>query len=74
MTPTPVTPVNGKNDVWTHRLCVGLVGACALLAAGGIIVLSVVGKPVPEGLTVLAGGGLGALGGMLAGIMRNGAN
>jgi hypothetical protein len=70
-TPTPPAG-NGKHDVVTHRILVSCLAACVLFSAAGGVVLAALGQPVPHSLSALGYTALGALTGMLAGIMKGG--
>ena len=53
-------------DPLVYRMVVAALGVTVLVAAVGVIVLAALGKPVPETLTALGSGAIGALGGLLA--------
>ncbi len=53
-------------DIMLYRIVVGALGAVTLVAALGVIVLSLYGRPIPETLAALGSGAVGCLGGLLA--------
>lgn len=58
-------PTSGQ-DALLYRLVVSSFGLTILLCVLGALVLSFVGKPVPDVVSVLGGGAVGALGALLA--------
>jgi hypothetical protein len=54
-------------DVISYRIVVGFVGLIGLLCAGGLVYLSVVGKPPSETLVCIGGTALGTLATILTG-------
>jgi hypothetical protein len=63
-------PINGKHDVWTHRIVVGTIGLTTLGATIGIVCLSSAGHDVPASLPIIASAALGSLSSMLVNIMK----
>jgi len=57
---------NSSEDALLYRLVVGAFGLTVLLCVVGALVLSFAGKPVPDVISALGGGAVGALGGLLA--------
>lgn len=55
-----------QTDVMIYRIVVFALGVVIVSAMGGAILLSVYGKPIPETLTALGSGALGAMAGLLA--------
>lgn len=55
-----------QSDVMIYRIVVIALGLVIVSAMGGAILLSVYGKPIPETLTALGSGALGAMAGLLA--------
>jgi hypothetical protein len=53
-------------DTWIYRIVVGSLGLVVLSSVIGAIVLSAVGKPIPELLLALGSAAIGALAGLLA--------
>jgi hypothetical protein len=62
--------LNGKHDVWTHRIVVLSLGFTVIFSGLNIAALAWCGRDVPPALPALGGTALGALTGMLASIMR----
>lgn len=55
-----------RTEQGTIRLVITLLGLNTGILIVGILVLLFFGKPVPDALPILAGTGVGALGGMLS--------
>lgn len=55
-----------ESDVYLYRIIVIALGSVILVAAFGVIALSLYGRTIPETLTALGSGAIGALGGLLA--------
>lgn len=53
-------------DTWIYRIVVISLGLAVLSCIIGAIVLSALGKPIPELLIALGSGAIGALAGLLA--------
>jgi cytochrome bd-type quinol oxidase subunit 1 len=57
-----------ESDVWIYRIVVGLIGFTALVAVGGAIWIATIrgSQSVPDILTALGSGAIGALAGLLS--------
>src|SRR5216117_583647 len=55
-----------ESDVWVYRLVVSALGSAVLLAGAGAIALAAAGDDVPELLTAVGSGAVGAIAGLLA--------
>lgn len=70
MSDTQSSNGNGKprshHDPLTYRLVVALLGACALVCCGGIILLGIYSRAEPTALNVIGGAAVGGLSGLLA--------
>lgn len=55
-----------QSDVMIYRIVVISLGMVIVSAMAGAIMLSIYGKPIPETLTALGSGALGAMAGLLA--------
>lgn len=55
-----------QTDVVIYRVVVISLGGAVLLGIIGAVVLSAIGKPIPEMLTALGSAAVGALAGLLA--------
>lgn len=57
-----------ESDIWIYRIVVALIGLAALVAVGGAVWISVVkgGNEVPDVLTAIGSGAIGALAGLLS--------
>lgn len=55
-----------EGDVWIYRIVVTLIGTAALLSVSGAIWIASHGGNVPDILTALGSGAIGALAGLLS--------
>lgn len=55
-----------QTDVWIYRVVVASLGAVALVAIVGGIMLAFYAKPTPEGVIALGATAIGAIAGLLA--------
>jgi hypothetical protein len=58
-------PAPLANDLWIYRMSICILGALALLALGGALVLSAFGREVPQVTVALGSAAVGALAGLL---------
>jgi hypothetical protein len=53
------------NDIWVYRFAIGILGGLAILALGGALVLSAIGRDAPQVTVALGSAAVGALAGLL---------
>ena len=58
-------PLPLANDTWIYRFAIMILGALALLALGGALVLTALGREAPQVTVALGSAAVGALAGLL---------
>jgi hypothetical protein len=58
-------PAPLANDLWIYRVAICVLGALALIALGGALVLSALGREAPQVTVALGSAAVGALAGLL---------
>ncbi len=66
MSKTSALPPHQPGDLPVYLSVVKFLGLVTVLSIGGIITLSIMGKPIPDAVVALGSGSLGALAGVLA--------
>ncbi|MEQ8201949.1 MAG: hypothetical protein ABRQ24_11080 [Syntrophomonadaceae bacterium] len=66
MSETSALPPHDPEQTPIYHTVVRFLGVVTVLNVGGIIVLAVLGLPIPDALVALGSGSLGALAGVLA--------
>lgn len=61
--------MDARTDPWIFRIVVVFLGACALGATLGSVVLAEYGHEIPGALQTLGGTSIGAISGLLAALM-----
>lgn len=59
-------PPHEAGDIPIYHTVVRILGIVTVLSIGGAIILSVIGRPIPESVVALGSVAIGALAGLLA--------